>query len=989
MLPFSSILGILLNQRGQRLKCRFRVYIQSTLAIVFIALSYTPANTQDIGDAFRRGLEDGNRIKEFLFRGQERADLQGRGSRTLEARQAEVLQLQQRGELSAALSAVEALLAEILERFGDQSLEYAATIGIKGSILQDLGQYEAAMASYRSAAEVSGATSGEERRYYGRDLINLANLYYVTGRYDAAIALLRESLEIGQQRSNVSPQFLEIETAALVSLGEVLRADGQLVEAKSILARAIDRGQDMRPASPLLVGTAVLNLGLIQAGEGNAEVALENIQKLWPFVVGTPLGRTTFGLQLRGHRALLLSLLNRHREAETAAREAVGLAERNFPNNTTIHAKTTAALGVVLLNSGSPNEAYPELASALQDLTNPVQQIEDLVAPPFEEQRFRSLYMAALAEAIIALKTEDANNLLFRIINQMDEPAAGRALRQSILRAAAADPVLAKRVRRLQDTEAMFLAKRRELFGLPLRDGSAREAALREAISDLLAQRQRLIRAIRLRSAGRFDLRGDETAELSEVQQFLEHDEALVRIVETPSQFALTREVFVWAVTHDTQRLVPVEMTVKQTQRAVAVLRCGLDNSYWADASNWPIETNIDRARREAQLARRDRCVGLTGKSSSDHQWPQFDLDAAHQLYRALFGEIEDLIENKQLLIVPSPSLASLPPHVLSKKSESEAKLSKDPPWLGLQHAITILPSAANLISLRQRRPAKRAPNPYRGYGAPELAGHPNCEAPPTPSECPTLQLSGEPGRDIAFAALSRAPSPNSLSSQQFFHETGADVDAVQTLCPLPDTAFETACVAESFGLSKDRSTITGPRMTEREVKDHPLSDYRVLHFATHGLVSDEMAQLAYGLAEPALVFTPPAEAQETDDGLLTASEIAALDLNADFVILSACNTGSAHGGRADSLSGLARAFFYAGARSLLVSHWKVNSAAATLITTDLFAEFGADRSVGRAEALRRAMASIARRGGAWSHPAIWAPFVIVGDGTSLETIAP
>ena len=103
------------------------------------------------------------------------------------------------------------------------------------------------------------------------------------------------------------------------------------------------------------------------------------------------------------------------------------------------------------------------------------------------------------------------------------------------------------------------------------------------------------------------------------------------------------------------------------------------------------------------------------------------------------------------------------------------------------------------------------------------------------------------------------------------------------------------------------------------------LSDYRILAFATHGLVSGEMK----GLAEPALVFTPPESGTEADDGLLTASEIATLELDADWVILSACNTAAADGTPgAEGLSGMAKAFFYAGARALLVSHWSVNSPA-------------------------------------------------------------
>src|SRR4029079_13630546 len=97
------------------------------------------------------------------------------------------------------------------------------------------------------------------------------------------------------------------------------------------------------------------------------------------------------------------------------------------------------------------------------------------------------------------------------------------------------------------------------------------------------------------------------------------------------------------------------------------------------------------------------------------------------------------------------------------------------------------------------------------------------------------------------------------------------------------------------------------------------------IEFATHGLVAGDLS----GLAEPALVLTPPAAGSDTHDGSHTASEIAVLKLNADWVVLSACNTAAGSTEGAEALSGLARAFFYAGARSLLVSHWSVFSTAA------------------------------------------------------------
>ena len=124
-----------------------------------------------------------------------------------------------------------------------------------------------------------------------------------------------------------------------------------------------------------------------------------------------------------------------------------------------------------------------------------------------------------------------------------------------------------------------------------------------------------------------------------------------------------------------------------------------------------------------------------------------------------------------------------------------------------------------------------------------------------------------------------------------------------------------------------------------------------------------------------------PDEPTEADDGLLTASEVATLKLNADWVILSACNTAAGDKPGAEALSGLARAFFYAGARGLLVSHRPVKSSAVVKLTTTAIAELKSHPEIGRAEALRRSIVSLIAKGGINAQPSTWAPFVLVGNG--------
>jgi CHAT domain-containing protein len=209
------------------------------------------------------------------------------------------------------------------------------------------------------------------------------------------------------------------------------------------------------------------------------------------------------------------------------------------------------------------------------------------------------------------------------------------------------------------------------------------------------------------------------------------------------------------------------------------------------------------------------------------------------------------------------------------------------------------------------------------------------------------------------------------------------DVADIKMQIPLPETADELCAVARDIKADA-RELRLGARATEREIKtlsrSGELANYRILHFATHGLLAGQID----GASEPGLILTPPSQATSEDDGYLSASEIAELKLDADWVILSACNTAAGGAGGAEALSGLARAFFYAQARALLVSHWEVDSEATVALITATVGEIGKNRSIGRAEAIRRSMLAMIDHGKPHeAHPTYWAPFVLVGEGAA------
>jgi CHAT domain-containing protein len=203
------------------------------------------------------------------------------------------------------------------------------------------------------------------------------------------------------------------------------------------------------------------------------------------------------------------------------------------------------------------------------------------------------------------------------------------------------------------------------------------------------------------------------------------------------------------------------------------------------------------------------------------------------------------------------------------------------------------------------------------------------------------------------------------------------DPERLRRLARLPGTARELEGVRLSLKAPAS-SLRLAEQMTESAIRTTNLSGVGILHLATHGLTAAQSGTLA----EPGLVFTPPAEATPSDDGYLSSSEVIGLDLtNTDWVILSACNTAAASGRDGEAgLSGLARSFFYAGASTLLVSHWPVYDDVAARITTGAINYSATGMS--RAQALQTAMQDVRLSPDPrHAHPSAWAPFSILGDG--------
>jgi len=357
----------------------------------------------------------------------------------------------------------------------------------------------------------------------------------------------------------------------------------------------------------------------------------------------------------------------------------------------------------------------------------------------------------------------------------------------------------------------------------------------------------------------------------------------------------------------------------------------------------------------------------LSSLNPSQGKGIQFPMESSSKLYNLLIRPFDkQLKEIDRLIIVPDSTLSGIPFSILSNAKGADtgekidyidafstrgvnkvhanisaSNINKNN-WLINRFAITVAPSIYSYIeSEKFSKIELDSKDSFIGIGNPVLNG--------TMGKASKKQL------------VSHINTRGSISK------------FVSEMAPLPETEKELSMIAKSFSKS---DLFFGENATEIKLKEIDLSQYGVISFATHALVSNEIESVV----EPSLILTPVDESNPNNDGLLTASEISNLKLNADIVLLSACNTASSFGeSNSQGLSGLASSFFNAGARSLLVSYWSVISESAVDITTRIFKPSNEGRSY--AHKHRNAVLDLLNNSEDRHklQPSYWAPFSVIG----------
>jgi CHAT domain-containing protein len=829
-----------------------------------------------------------------------------------------------------------AMIFEARGQFGEAEASYRATEQRKRAAIKALLESPNPPSQSTVLQAIDGAILSQARMKARQGRLAEAEV-------DARRALLSRLKDTGKYNP-VTPPYV-------VGLASILVEEGRYDEAEQLARVAIEINQTVGiPDDSPSVVQLFSQLGgilTLQRKSSEANAIYARIDKA--IATWEPQRRQMFEL----NPSRILSLYNSGQvDAGIAASEQLvkkltaRVGESHFD---AASARGTLAIGLML--AGRDVEAIREFKTAIPVmLANASENADDenTTVVAARGQRLQTTvesYLGLVARAEGA--TSEVGAETFGLADAIRGRSVQQALAASSARASAKDPVLADLVRKEQDLTKQVnaqLGALNNVLAIPSSDRDEKGVQqIQASIAALRAERDRARQEIKQKFPAYADLVSPKPPSVVEIRATLADGEAML------SFYFGQNGSFVWAVP-------------KSGAVAFAAVKANIGD----------IETRI-RKLREA----------LEPQAAMISDIPPFDLKLSYELYELLLKPVESGWKPaKNLIVITNGALGLLPLSLLPTMS-AEVAQDDDPlfisyrkvPWLARTHAVTTVPSAAALRTLRQLPAGKAGRGELVAFGDPFFNKDQEAEAASIEGKVQAADAADNVTRGMP---LRRRSSPNL---------EGVNNAELGLLPRLPDTAEELRSIALALQADPSKVLFLGKGASERTVKTMNLSGFKILAFATHGLMPGELN----GLTQPALALSSPIVTGEDGDGLLTMEEILGLKLDADWVILSACNTGAGAGAGAEAASGLGRAFFYAGTRALLVTNWSVHSQSARQLVTDLFKRQADDPKLSRSEALRQAMMALLDGPGylnsqgktefAYAHPLFWAPYTIIGDG--------
>jgi CHAT domain-containing protein len=776
------------------------------------------------------------------------------------------------------------------------------------------------------------------------------------GRYAEAEADVRRALL--NRLASVGKYNLTTAVLIIRRFASILLDQGRYSEAEKLTRTQIDIVKTLGVAgdSQSLV-VALNNLASMQALQGKWSEAAQTYASIDQLTESWKPARKARLVNV--DRVLAFYNAGRVAEGVVTGQQLMAQSATRFGLEHVSTAYAQAAFAVGLYRENRDVEALDAFKRAIPVILSAGKDSEsnDTINAAAREQRTRILtesYMALLARS---LDPVSAAAETFPLADALRSSFVQLALTQSGARAVAGSPKLAELARREQDIAKQLAAQREVLNDSLARPRERRDETsihdLQTRIEELKIEHDGMLRQLALEFPSYANLIDPQPPTVDAIRNVLKPDEAFI------SYYFGQERSFVWVISpHKPLIFAMINMTADDVAAKVKILRAALEP-----------------------------------KAALISYIPPFDLSVAYELYSFLLKPVEAGWKTaKSLVVATNGALGELPLSVLTTEpSHIDAQANplfagyRNVPWLARSHAVTMIPSASALVTLRRLPPGAPQRDKLIAFGDPYFSAQEaaTAEEPAAPMRVSSTGLDKSPAEAVTRGAAFKLALKLRASPQT----ENADTATLAMLPRLADTRQELTAIAHALNVDPAKALYLGKDANEHNVETMDLSHYRIVAFATHGLIPGDLD----GLTEPALALTAPEVAGVTGDGLLTMSKILALKLDADWVVLSACNTAAGAGAGAEAASGLGRAFFYAGTRAILVTNWSVESASARELVSDLFRRQAADPKVSRAEALRLAMLSLLDGNGlskdsdmagfTYGHPFFWAPYSIIGDG--------